>query len=585
MSARPFDVDLPGLLRVFGGHLYSSPGVFARELVQNARDALVERHRIDAVMGTVRVRGDEAAGVVEVEDDGIGLDEERIAACLSRIGYSSKTGDDGLLGRFGIGLLSGFLVARELVVETRTKHGAPLRWTATRDGGYRIEPCAREAVGTTVRLVLDDAHRGLAAPARLRALLDEHVRFLPVTVRHDGEELTRPAPWLQDDAPAAVRAWLEAHGRRPLAVFACITAGARGCVFIPEDHASERCGGVELYLGGVLLERDARRLLPRWASFAGAVVEAPGIAPTASRETYVDDDAAGALRDELRRTLVAGLSRLAQAEPRAFERVLSAHFLSMRGACVDVPELMDAVGDHVPFDTNVGMTDLHTLAAIQADRTLRYVETPQDFAHTAPLANAQGLALVNASYVHDVPFLKAWGARRGFAIVRLAGAEVELLVQPAPELARRFALVMSVARRVLEPFDAAPELGRFEPGAIPAFLATEATRTRERARGLAKDAASPLVRSLLAGLEVVREGQGTRFVLNANSRIVAALPDVTDEERVVRVVRLLYVQASMVLRRTLSLAEARAFGDDLLALATMALTDPTTAVSAAGDLN
>jgi molecular chaperone HtpG len=572
VTSRHFDVDLPGLLRVFGGHLYSSPGVFARELVQNAVDALTERRRVDpSFSGTVRVRGDAAAGVVEVEDDGVGLTEERIATCFARIGYSSKTGDDGVLGRFGIGLLSSFLVARELVAETRREGAAPVRFRATRDGAWTTEPGAREAPGTTVRLALDPEHRRYAERATLRALLEEHARYLPFTVEHDGEVVTRAAPWLEADAPSAVRAWLEAQGRRALSFFPV----RGGCLFVTAEPGSAEGGRIDVYAGGMLLERGARRLLPRWATFVSGVVEARDLSPTASRETFVDDEAAGALREEIRRALLAGLSRLAEEDRAAFHRVLVAHYLALRGACVDVPELMDAMGDLVPFDTNVGQATLRELTTMHPERVLRYVETPQDFAHTAPIANAQGLALLNASYVHDEPFLKAWGALRRVSVVRFSGAEVALFVQPAPELLARFARVLGVARRALEPFDVVPEIGRFEPSAIPAFLASEATRTKERARSLVKEASSPLSRALLQNLAVVREAEGTRFVLNVASRLVAALPDVADEDRVLRVVRLLYVQASMVLRRTLSLAETRAFGDDLLALAQAAVMPPS----------
>jgi molecular chaperone HtpG len=546
--------------------------VFARELVQNAVDALTERRRTEpSFQGMVRVRGDAAAGVVEVEDDGVGLTEARIGACFARIGYSSKTGDDGLLGRFGIGLLSAFLVARELCVETRTEGGAPICFRATREGAWTIEPGVRQAPGTTVRLALDPEHRCFAERATLRALLDEYVRYLPFTVEHDGEVVTRRAPWLEADAPSAVRAWLEARGSRALAFFPV----RGGCLFVTSEPGSAEGGRVDVYAGGMLLERGARRLLPRWATFVSGVVEARGLSPTASRETFVEDGAAESLRDEIRAELLAGLSHLAEEDRAAWERALAVHHLALRGACVDVPELMDAMGDQVPFDTNVGVATLREIAAMQPEKIVRYVETPQDFAHTAPLANAQGLALVNGSYVHDEPFLKAWGALRGVSMVRFSGAEVALFVQPAPELLGRFARVLSVARRALDPFDVTPEIGRFEPGTMPAFLASEATRTRERARSLVKEASSPLSRSLLQSLAVVREPSGTRFVLNVQSRLVLALPDVADEDRVRCVVRLLYVQASMVLRRTLSMAETRAFGDDLLSLAQAAVSPPS----------
>src|SRR6478609_5104164 len=102
---KSFDVDLAGLLRVFGGHLYSDPAVFVRELVQNAADAIVlRRQNQPAHAGAIRVSVE--GNSVFFEDDGAGLDRAGIAAALGRIGYSTKRGDAprGTAGQFGIGL-------------------------------------------------------------------------------------------------------------------------------------------------------------------------------------------------------------------------------------------------------------------------------------------------------------------------------------------------------------------------------------------------------------------------------------------------------------------------------------------------
>lgn len=567
-TPEPFHVDLPGLLRVFGGHLYSSPDVFARELVQNAVDAIAERRRAEpGFEGTVRVRSSARDRVVEVDDDGVGLDEERIALCLAKIGYSSKTGDDGLLGRFGIGLLSGFLVAKELVVDTRRAGSPSFVWRATADGRWTIGPGTREAQGTTVRLSLAPGSERYARAEVLRRALDRYVTYLPFAVEHEGERVTRTAPWTAPgpERARAVSAWLETERptARPLAVLPLPS----GALWITSDRAAEDGGRVDVYLGGMLLERGARTLLPKWATFVSGAVEAPRLAPTASRETFVDDDAAAALREEVASGLLSELRRMPDADPAGFERVLGAHYLALRGACVDHPDLLDAIGHRVPFETNVGMTDLRAVASMAGDRaTIRYVDTPQDFAHLSPLANAQGLPLVNASYVYDAAFLEAYARRRGLTLLHMTGEDVALLVQPAPELHARFARVLAAAREVLEPFEAAPELARFEPGAMPAFLASDATQVKERARTLVKQSSSSLVRSLLANLPVAASDGRARFLFNAQNALVLALPDVKDDERLRRVLRLLYARASMTLRRTLSLAETRAFSEDLLAL-------------------
>jgi len=569
---RAFDVDLPGLLRVFGGHLYADPGVFVRELVQNAHDAIVERRRAEpGLAGRVEVRGDEAAGVVEIADDGAGLDADGIAVALGRIGWSSKRGAEGVLGRFGIGLLSGFLVARELRVETRRAGGEAVAWIATPDGAWRVERGAREAVGTTVRLLLGEAHARFARREVLRSLLDKYVRWLPLWVELDGERVTAEAPWLAADAVAATTAWLRARGEEPLSAVAVSTARARGVVWILGRRAEADAGRVDVHLGGMLLERGARGLLPRWAGFASAALEAPALSPTASREAFVDDEAAAALREELRAALLEHLSSIANEGGAVLAELLRAHHPFLRAACAESPELLEALGDRLPFETNHGDVDLPSLIEAHAgERTLRYVETPQEFAHVAPLATARGLALVNASYQHDGELLQAWSARRGVRLVRMTLDELALLVRPASAVEdARFARALAAAREGLAPLDVVPELGRFEPSALPAFLVADAAQLRERARALARTSTSSTVRALLGSLAVARGEAGTRFVLNVDNPVVAALPASSDESAE-RVARLLYVQAAMLLRRTLSLAESRCFSEDLLALLTAA---------------
>ena len=569
MTTRELSVDLPGLLRVFGGHLYSSPGVFVRELVQNAVDAIVERRRSEpGFTGAVRV--DSAGKRFEIHDDGIGLDAAGIELALQKIGYSTKTSDDDLLGRFGIGLLSAFLVADEIEVETKTKRGHALVWRAKPDGTTSLTDGTRTTQGTSVRLSINDAHASYAEPAMIRELLERYAQWLPFDIVHGDQRVTKPAPWRGD-----MEAWLESRGITPLAILPIESPIAHGALWIVERGIAN-AGRIDVLLRGMLLETGARQLLPAWATFVSGIIEAPKLAPTASREAYVEDDAAAALAGELSRSLLDGLHRMAREDPATFDRVLAAHYLALRGACVDTPELIDAIGDRMPFQTNVGLVDLRTLCELQPDRAVYYVETPQDFAHTAPLANAQDIPLIDASYLHDVPFLRAWAERRGATIVHLGERKLELLIQPAPELAERFAGVLAIAADALSHFDMEPELGRFEPSAMPAFVIADAAMTGRRAATIVKRSSAALARSLLANLEVAQ--RSTRFVLNANNRLVAALPALAaaDRERAAGLIRILYLQSAMTLHRTLSVAEIRALSDDLLTLVERDLIAPPT---------
>ncbi|HUJ58610.1 MAG TPA: ATP-binding protein [Kofleriaceae bacterium] len=566
-----FDVDLAGLLRVFGGHLYADPAVFVRELVQNAADAiLLRREREPDHAGAIAVLAE--PGAVVFEDDGAGLRPDGIAAALGRIGYSTKrdaTSPRGTTGQFGIGLLSGFLVAERIAVTTRAHGGDPVRWTGRADGTWTIEPAERAGIGTTVRLELAAEHHGFAREGRLRELLRRYVRYLPIALSLGGERLDERPPWLCPDPIEAGRAYAIAHGADPIAVLAL----ARGILWIAAEPAQAQGGRLTVHQNGFLIEDGVRELLPSWSGFVAGVVDAPELSPTASRETYVRDRAAAGLAAELRERVLGWLAALPARDLAAFDRVMRHHATHLRGACASAPELLAAIGDRIVVETNFGDVDLPTLlAASGGDRALRVVTSSQGFGHVAPIATARGLPLVNATYVHDRPFVEAWAARAGVVLQPMDLEALEVLIAPAPEQAQRFAAVLALARTLLEPLDVEPELGRFEPHSLPGFLVTEPTALRERARSVMRSGASPLARDLLRGLAVARGDRGTRFVLNVDNSLVRALPDAPDLELAAHAVRLCYAQAAMQVRRTFSAGEARTFSEDLGKLLMRAVT-------------
>ena len=136
-----FQVDLRGIVDLLSHHLYASPRVYVRELLQNAVDAITARRAVEPrAPGIVRidpasVTGD---GTLRITDTGIGLTEAQVHELLATIGRSSKRDELGFarhefLGQFGIGLLSCFLVADEIHVLTRCGDAPSVRWTGYAD--------------------------------------------------------------------------------------------------------------------------------------------------------------------------------------------------------------------------------------------------------------------------------------------------------------------------------------------------------------------------------------------------------------------------------------------------------------------
>lgn len=144
-SAHTFQVDLRGLVDLLSHHLYSSPRVYLRELLQNAVDAITARQAVQpGAPARITVRTGET---LSVTDTGVGLSEADVHTFLATIGRSSKRAADGeieaargdFIGQFGIGLLACFVVADEITVVSRpaTAPGAPaVEWRGRSDGSY-----------------------------------------------------------------------------------------------------------------------------------------------------------------------------------------------------------------------------------------------------------------------------------------------------------------------------------------------------------------------------------------------------------------------------------------------------------------
>lgn len=205
-------------------HLYSSPKVYLRELLQNAVDAITAR-RAEQPDAPATVRLYAQDGTLRVEDSGIGLTESDVHNLLATIGRSSKR-NDGLesarsdfLGQFGIGLLACFVVAERIRVvsrSARTPEAPPVEWTAADDGSYTVRTLPHEArtePGTTVHLVARAGAGEWLTEEKVRSLARDFGALLPYDVRVGDEAITDlPAPWDRAyPSPATRRVALARH--------------------------------------------------------------------------------------------------------------------------------------------------------------------------------------------------------------------------------------------------------------------------------------------------------------------------------------------------------------------------------------
>ncbi len=403
--SQTFQVDLRGVVDLLSHHLYGSPRVYIRELLQNAVDAITARRSVAGqdAPALVRIEPPEITGdgTLRVHDTGIGLTEAQVHELLATIGRSSKRDELGFarhefLGQFGIGLLSCFLVADEIEVVTRAADAPTVRWIGYADGRYAVTLPReqRPEQGTTVTLTpRRDGGNWLTLPT-VTELARLYGALLPVTVQVGQTETTTGVPpWLRPDKAAALREY--AHDFMGIEPFDVIDlnvpeAGLTGVAFVlPVPSSPVARAGHRVYLKRMLLAESAEGLLPDWAFFVRCVVDATELRPTASREALYEDGLLETVREALGDQLRGWLVRLAATDPHRLGEFLAIHRLGVKALALHDDEMLRVVDRWLPVETNVGQLTLADFR--ERYGVLRYCATADQFRQLAAIAAAQNI--------------------------------------------------------------------------------------------------------------------------------------------------------------------------------------------------
>ncbi|MFJ9519587.1 ATP-binding protein [Kitasatospora sp. NPDC101801] len=441
-NLRTTEVDLGGLVGVLATHLYSTPLVALRELVQNAHDSHTRRilENPGSTAGVIRVRADRARRTISIEDAGAGLTEPEIHAYLATVGTGytrllrDLTGDQTLIGAFGLGFLSAFSVAEEVTVTT-TSHREPTLGHRYRSRGgeqYSVEPVPpRPAPGTVVELLLKAEHARLADQAVLREVLGRYCVLLPIPV-HVGEDEQPvngvPVPWRGEPAADPQQARMRfatAFGRHfsPLATLPVApvegATDAVGLLWVQDggSYGSTDNRDLAVYLRGMLLAEDARDLLPPWAGFIGGVIESDRLTPTASREDLQRDEHYRALQRVLADAVVDGLYEIARLDPVAWRRILARHGQELLGAALVDDRLFTLLADDVPVPTSQGELTAGALRAAGSGAV--HVALGSGGGFEEMLYRAMQVPIARGDRYAVLPFLRRYAALRDCRLVEL----------------------------------------------------------------------------------------------------------------------------------------------------------------------
>jgi molecular chaperone HtpG len=437
-ATHAFQADVARLLHLMVHSVYSERDIFLRELISNAADAC-EKLRYEAIAApalladgapfAIAVSIDKEAGTLSVSDNGIGMSQEDLVlalgtiassgtrAFLDRLGSEGKTGAE-LIGQFGIGFYSAFMVADQVVVETRRAGSdEALRWNSDGKGSYDIAPLALEAApahGTRVVLHLNDASKEYLETAKVERIISEHSGAVAVPVEiveapgaekrqlTDGAALwTKPKSAVtpeeytefyrgisgQWDEPAMTLHW-RAEGRHEYSVLGFVPGSRPFDLFEPE-----RKGRAKLYVRRVLITQEAD-LLPGWLRFVRLVVDSADLPLNVSREMIQESPVFAAIRKGVTNRFVQELIKLASSDAEAYGKLWQNFGAVLKEGLYEDPERRDDLFKLSRFTTSTNADGQRSLAdyiaALRPNQTAIYYLVGDDAKRLATSPQLEG---------------------------------------------------------------------------------------------------------------------------------------------------------------------------------------------------
>ncbi|MCL2714235.1 MAG: ATP-binding protein [Alphaproteobacteria bacterium] len=437
------NVNLAGLMTVLGEHLYSTPLVALRELVQNAHDSILRRRLDDPAFSaegaSIRVSADIARQIVTITDTGSGLTEREIHDYLATVGVGytrllrqREGARDELIGMFGLGFLSAFGIARSVTLTTCSYQEPEKGWCYQSNNAqqYVVTEVAPGAVGTTVELDLREEFGKLSGDDYLARVLGRYCALLRVPVfvgaRTTPLNAERP-PWQADPSQPAAHP-LQARKRRlefaarfeqrftPLCTMPVEGDDLRGLLWVQDggSYGNSDNRNLSVFLRGMLLDDDARDLLPGWAGFMGGVVESDRLLPTASREALQRNDAYRAARHAIGEAAVSGLAAIARSEPEVWRRILERHNEALLGAALCDDRLFELLADEVRIPSSQG--DLRA-RLLRHDGMVHVGFSTGGFEDM--LFRMLGVAVADGDRYAVLPFLRQWASRHNTRVIEI----------------------------------------------------------------------------------------------------------------------------------------------------------------------
>ena len=358
-----FKAETKKLLDILVHSLYTSKDIFLRELISNSSDAL-DKVRFESNKGTevadkdlpleIKIAFDDKKNTITISDTGIGMTRDELIANIGTIAKSgseeflkqlseSKEAVNNIIGRFGIGFYSVFMVAKEVVIKTKSykKDAVAVEWKSDGLGEYEIADLSDEVKrGTTIEIYLKEETKEFSEKYRLESIIKKHSNFISFPIYLENEKInTIAAIWrepksnLKKEQYDEFYKFLTYDTEEPFeTIHSAVDAPIQfnSLLFIPKKsyeywRFNRDDYGLDLYVRRVLIQHQNKDLLPEYLSFVKGVVDSEDLPLNISRETLQENIIFTKISQSVTNNVLSHLTKIAKDSPERYAEFWKEH--------------------------------------------------------------------------------------------------------------------------------------------------------------------------------------------------------------------------------------------------------------------
>ena len=334
--------------------LYSDKEIFLRELVSNASDAITKMKRLVS-LGEISDNGeayridvklDEENKTLTVSDNGIGMSEDEVERYINQIAlsgalefiekYEKESDNSGIIGHFGLGFYSAFMVADKVEIITKSFTDAPaVHWVCNEVGEFEMEKCEKAERGTDIILHITEEEKDFLKKETLMSVLDKYCAFMPTEIYFNGEEKpindTNPL-WLKNPSECKKEDYIEFYRKvffdfqEPLFyihINADYPLNFKGILFFPKPshEFSNMEGQVKLYYNQVFVADNIKEVIPEYLLTLRGVLDCPELPLNVSRSYLQNSGYVSKISAHIVKKVADKINSLFNTEREAFEKM------------------------------------------------------------------------------------------------------------------------------------------------------------------------------------------------------------------------------------------------------------------------